>query len=181
MAVRYSALRMEAVAQVRRVCVSAVSHLLRHCPEATMAKISSVAKYLATFRDHANSATWGSFGTEAVDDGVCPEPIWPSVAAPILPESSDDSSSGSSSESTPSSDDGHKLSAVDTFPWLSPRTGYVHVQRNGSAFMPCCRRIEPKDGCDSGDGFATAALLGRPWCTTCISFVPGLTDKVLAD
>ena len=183
MAVRYSALRMEAVAQVRRVCIAAVSHLLKHVPNASMDRLTSVAKFLPQFRDQASSQEWGPFGgttfspecLPAPDEVSCPST---SVATAATAIDSSDSSSSSPSESD---DDAQDEPTIDNFQWIAPRYGLVHVKKDENLLMPFCRKIELKPNCDQGVGFDRAALLNRPWCPACIICVPGLTDKVLGD
>ena len=177
MHVRYSEVRLESSAQARRLCISAVAHLLRHVPNATMMQVTSVAKFLDKFRASTTSSSWGAF----VQDGNkvkldCPPPE--DNKAVDRPESM----SSTSSESSQDSDgENAETSTVDSFRWLAPKNGLVHVQKDELLLMPCCKKLEFKVGCDQGVGVASAFLTGKQFCPTCVTTVPGLAHRVFSD
>ena len=58
--VRYSAERLETAAQVRRLCLASVNHLLRHVPECQeWSKLRAVVPHLARLRDITMTSAWG--------------------------------------------------------------------------------------------------------------------------
>ena len=58
--VRYSAVRLESAASVRRLCLAAIHHLLKNDPEPSWLKLRGVLSHLPRLRDLVDSSSsWG--------------------------------------------------------------------------------------------------------------------------
>ena len=186
MSVRYSEARLEATAQVKRLCLAAVLHLCRWASREekviTWEHLAGCIKSIPRFEAKVRQAAWGH------DPGPAPPPAdVPSASgtseAESLESSGQSSTASSDSRTTaPESDEG-EVGQLDTFPphmleaidWVAPlRSRQVHVRREVDLSTPDCP-VQPlchtrvyTIGFITGTGVEAAAPLGRQWCAGCL-------------
>jgi hypothetical protein len=167
MVVRYSQNRLHSAADVKRLCLAALAHCLKHRPEATFADLGACAKYLKKFAHICDDGRWGA---KAITNTLPP---------PELPTNEDDEELQSSDTDSPASstassenEDCPLLRGAETVRWASPNTSgvIVHIireQEDDQCVTPICRRSGFVNNVMTGHGAAEARGAGERWCTTC--------------
>ena len=181
MAVRYSQVRLENTAQLKRVCAAAVTHVYswtrQEEDQATWEQVSGCVKSLPTLEENTRRSKWGTHQISG-DSGAVP----PAAQIEVSSDEESSSSSGtstSSSSSTDGTDDDHHAPPphpmLKMVRWIAPsRSKRVHIQRTTDmpveeqSVMPLCRARPYAAAYTSGTGIEGASKLGYPWCGTCL-------------
>ena len=166
--VRYSAERLETAAGVRRLCLAAIAHLLKHVTNPpTWLRLRGVLPHVQSLRQIvASSESWGP-GTEAVPRPE-EEPRSPTERM---------SSSSESSSSQPSSDEScHVLDipqSVEDLIFVRPQHGMWHVTAERYSLTPsCCAKSFRPKGVRWAHGHTAALENPGRFCSLCLARLP---------
>ena len=166
--VRYSAERLETAAGIRRLCLAAIAHFLKHVTNPpTWLRLRGVLPHVQSLRQIvASSESWGP-GTEAVP-GPKEEPRSPTERM---------SSSSDSSSSQPSSDEScHVLDipqSVEDLIFVRPQHGMWHVTAERDSLTPsCCAKSFRPKGVRWAHGHTAALENPGRFCSLCLARLP---------
>ena len=186
MAVRYSQVRLENTAQLKRVCVAAVSHVHAWTQKdqclATWEQMSGCIKSLPTFEENTRRSRWGKCSPSQTSSTAPPAAQIEISSDEKSDSSSSSSTSSSSSSGDPDTEDDHQPPlphpGLVEVKWIAPtRSKKVHVQRTQDvpldepSVMPLCRARPYVTGYKSGMGMDAANKLGFAWCSKCLQLL----------
>jgi hypothetical protein len=169
MAVRYSQHRLHAAAEVKRLCLAALAHCLKHRPRAEFSDLSACIPFLTKLRAICDGPHWGA---KSITDAL-PAPELPTCEdATKEEEQASDTDSPASSTTSSDTDEAPSLRGSDTVRWVAPGTSgvIVHIirdQEDDQCVIPICRRTSFVNRIETGHGAAEARKAGERWCTTC--------------
>jgi hypothetical protein len=153
--------------------LAGVHHLITHVGEPNFERLRAVKQHKAKLLQIVTTSTlWGS-GSEAI-----PPPTSDEESAPAPDSDENASSSSSDSDSDP---DAAEL-RLDSFTWLCPQGGMVHVAADTCDSRPlCCNRFFKVGRYAEGKGLETALSLARPWCPKCLLKLPPAAAKAITE
>lgn len=186
MAVRYSQVRLENTAQLKRVCVAAVAHVhawtqTQQSP-ATWEQVAGCIKSIPTLEENTRRSKWGKCSTSEAMSTTPPAAQVEASSDEESSSSSNGSTSSSPSSSDPDTEDGHLPTLshpwLKDVRWIAPtRSKKVHVQKtldvplDEPSVMPLCRARPYSTGYKSGMGIGTANELNFVWCNRCLQLL----------
>ena len=178
MHVRYSALRLESSAAVRRLCLSALVHLHKNKPEASFEDLSRVVPHIPTYERHAASASWGSASSTSGE--LVPAPSSP--GSKVEPEATQELSlpmfEASDSEDASSEPEPDELAVQeDQLVWITPKglRGLIHLASadlESEVNGPRCTGAHFKEGFTCERGLESSLSLSKTWCPSCCARLP---------
>ncbi len=168
MHVRYSAFRLSASGDTKRVCIRSLSHLSNHAADSEVSRIAVMRPHLQRVRDHIMKSSWGT-GAETL----------PPVEEPA-PQDVVLSPSGTSTSDSPSSDssDSDLDDAPSSFAWLIfPSGTVVHASSPVNSLKALCPMKVAPESSRVGNGAWDAMHTGLPLCPRCAGELPKAVVK----
>ena len=178
MRVRYSASRLQATAEARRVILQAFYHVCRHIDKPTFEHVATVARYMQSFRKSVMTSEWGSKAYQTKEATV-PSPEEEQAMPDPSNERSDSSDQDSASNSDSESTSAPSVAALSdeeplTAAWAAPRRGLIHLLTDETSRATVCGRTSLAwVGCELGHGAFLAKQTNRQLCSTCAARRPG--------
>lgn len=166
--VRYSSERLESAAQVRRLCLASVHHLLKHAPLCdSWSGLRAVAPHVARLRSNIATSSWGP-GVRAI-----PEPDLVE-SSPVSTERAS-SSGGSDSPSSDASTEyllapaGDAPTDPESVCFVCPAKGLWHAAAEPQSLTPLCSsRVFRQQGIVWATGLTAALDLHGKFCAPCL-------------